>query len=147
MESSSSFWENSSRGEGGEDGVPGTPGPGVGTRAFGSSCRLAADIIPLRTALQPPQGPRCDLRSGDFSFRKPRARFSSHKDISLSPNSHPVGPWADFLMHLDCSFLVYEMGVPAPTSQDLDGIEKGVLAALSKARWFSAEPLPVGHWC
>lgn len=35
-------------------------------------------------------------------------------------------------MHLDCSFLLYEMGVPAPTSQDLDGIEKGVLAALSK---------------
>lgn len=37
-------------------------------------------------------------------------------------------------MHLNFSFLVYEMGTPAPTSQGLDHrIEKGVFAALSKA--------------
>lgn len=36
-------------------------------------------------------------------------------------------------MHLNFSFLIYEMGTPAPTSQGLDWIEKGVFAALSKA--------------
>lgn len=35
-------------------------------------------------------------------------------------------------MHLNLSFLIYDMGIPVPISQDLDRVEKGVFAALSK---------------